>query len=76
MSAHSPTIAEMTHSPEVFSRSQRLQRQSIAVSIVERHCIAPPHLDIILANGAVPGILQHEEDKNSRNGDTRVQRGR
>lgn len=62
--------------PEEAILWQELEGCAVCICIGEGNCVTPPLLNIILPNSSVLGVLKTEENKDSCNGYTRIQRSR
>lgn len=62
------------NAPEGLAVSESDQRRLGSIGSVERHSVAPPDQDARLANCAILGVVQAEEDDDNADSDTRVKR--
>lgn len=61
--------------PEELAFGELQERELVSIRGVEGHSVAPPALDRVEADRAVPGELQAEEDDDHGDGETRVKSG-
>jgi hypothetical protein len=61
---------------ESLALRESFERNSSEISRFRVHSVAPPSLDSIVANIAILGVLENEEDEDHTDSVTRVQRSR